>query len=114
MKYITFDQEMIESILTDKGGILKKTALLLGIPYPLQKGWKEDLIGKSVNEDDYYKACEGKAPKKLRQVFYREETDLVELNSFISLQNLNSDMIISITSKDYGFSGVMHCMYYWF
>ena len=109
MREIKFDKEMVESILTDKGGMLKKTAVLLNIPYPLQKGWKEDLIGTLINEDDYYKLCEGKAPKKMQQVFSFPFLSLNDLNEFIKVQNITNDMVINIISEN-----ETKVLYYWY
>ena len=55
---IELDKLMIEEVLSLKGGISKKVAELLYIPYPLVKGWKSRAVGIWVNEDNYYKAIE--------------------------------------------------------
>jgi len=45
----------IESLQSDKGGMMRHITEELGIPSPLPKGWKYMLIGKEVSLEDYSK-----------------------------------------------------------
>lgn len=44
-------KEWLESSMTKGIGLKYKQALLLGLKYPLKKGWKETLIGTNIPDD---------------------------------------------------------------
>jgi len=38
--------------LSDRGGYSKQQVALLGLAWPLKKGWKRAILGKMINESD--------------------------------------------------------------
>lgn len=67
MKYLELDKEMVENLLTEKGGMTKKRALEISLEYPLKTGCKQSLIGHKIDEDLYYKLIE-QPPKTFKDI----------------------------------------------
>jgi len=53
---ITLTENRINKLKTLKGGYNKKTLNALGIDWPLKKGWKKNIIGKSITLGSYIDA----------------------------------------------------------
>jgi hypothetical protein len=63
---VILTKENIESLCNLPGGFTRKTLAALGVDWPPKKGWKFDLIGKEIPDEQYARAMAGK--KKPRNV----------------------------------------------
>ena len=52
---IILTAELIEDGYSVNGGINKKQAEILGVGWPLYKGWKQDIINKQIEKEKYKK-----------------------------------------------------------
>jgi len=47
---MTITSELIDQLRTPAGGRTKESLALLGVDWPPQKGWKDRIIGKEIDE----------------------------------------------------------------
>lgn len=57
MNRIRLNRETMESLRSEKGGYTKALTDALGVPYPLEKGWKTgiEFSGRTVTQEEYDK-----------------------------------------------------------
>ena len=53
---IVLTNELIEQLMTEKGGYTQATTDALGVSWPLQAGWKQRLIGTSISDKSWREA----------------------------------------------------------
>lgn len=57
---IVLTRELVDRCQTLRGGLTSATISALGVPFPLESGWRPKLVGKSVSRQAYRQALEGK------------------------------------------------------
>lgn len=75
MNNVILTQKLIEDCESLERSYSKDTAMALGVSWPLVRGWKLQLIGKSIPTENYQRALEGKS-----RGFWRHEFEKNQLN----------------------------------
>jgi hypothetical protein len=65
MKIIVRDD--IEQLRTPAGGFNQRTMEIIGVPWPLQEGWQQRIVGMRVSDRNWSAAQKAKA--EVRHVF---------------------------------------------
>lgn len=55
MRVFTMTERDLHAVMRSGCGIKRAQAMLLGIPWPLRKGWKESVVGLAIDESTYRK-----------------------------------------------------------
>jgi len=56
--YVELDKHVITTMLSSGVGLCSETARILGLTYPLSKGWKQTLHGKKIPKADYIRCID--------------------------------------------------------
>jgi hypothetical protein len=52
-------KDILDSLTSSKGVMSKEAIKLLGVGYPLIKGWRKRVIGTEIDSVEYYEQLEG-------------------------------------------------------
>ena len=104
--YVEITEEFLVSGMTSGCGINKDQFKLLGLEYPVPKGWKQSLIGKRISKETAQKFRELKGvhkPKERSAILSQEinETKNSKKTESINLTHRESIILYQLVKNEY-------------
>ena len=100
---VVITEEFLVSGMTKGCGIKNEQLRLLGVQFPVQTGWKQSLIGKTISKQtaDKYISLKGSRKKKNKKNTKKIKMYETEKTESISLNHWESSTIYQLVQKQY-------------
>lgn len=69
MRMFTMTENDLKAVMRSGCGMKRAQAMVIGLSWPLKKGWKESVIGMTIDESTYQKLLDTRPKMKRNKAF---------------------------------------------